>query len=454
MLFPILKTLRAEAAGGVDNAIFLFWPNGTASRAFRPGSYGAVFTGNYSLEPIMPFRDDIIIFDGTKTFDAGGGLHRSDLFMRGGGSVSLDTYLSAQRRTSVPALRMGVPDGGHPANTDYTTCSFTNSGSPIALTYDPQAAYNYAFGSFVFPQSFAPAALSSDPTIKLVQQKKSVIDYVLGDFNNMKRYLSSGELARFNEHFDLVRRIETTLAGQIGTSPGPTPAPAPSPTPVPTPAPAPAPAATCAKPTLLSNSRTLNLDRRIPLMLDIIVAAIACGRTDIGTLLMAEAYANNDYPFLTGRRTFLGSTNLSFSGVSHHGASHYLKRDMGDLTRFTLTQMEEMKAEIDKWHMEMLAYLINRLKAFGVFDNTVVLMGNELGEVRGTTDNHSYDYVSFLLAGGKGYFRTGQALDMKSAALRGYNSNSILSAVAHSLGHPTNWGGAGWSQGPLPAIVR
>lgn len=487
LLLPILRTQRTEAAGLPNKAVFMFWENGVATQAWTPKSWGFNFQSNYITNPLVPHLSNVVVFDRVTTaLNQWEASHNAKLFLTAYGKQSLDNYIASQKATPIKHLNLAAEYPG--LNTaDWKYVTRNSNGDPIAPIYDLKKAYDYLFAGYTFPKMASGISSTAKAQLSFatsnLKHRKSVMDAVIADFNSMKRYLSGSELTKFNSHFDLVRSVETRLNAEMGASPTPTatpsmtatpspsltPRPSPTPTMTPTPTvaatpsptmtPAPTPTPTplnagCSQMSIPTNPLSLPLDQKMPLMIDLMVLALACGRTEVATLLMCEAVSYMDYPFLATRTGFFGTKGLKFAGAPHHEASHYgaPDADSDQLTNrgYTLRQLEEMKTEIDRWHMEMLALLISRLKEFGLFDSTVILLGNAIG---GGAHTHSNYDVPFVLASGNPVFRTGQALNMKDTSNQSANHSSILSAVAKGLGYSVNFGRSDYAQAPFAKIL-
>ena len=107
-------------------------------------------------------------------------------------------------------------------------------------------------------------------------------------------------------------------------------------------------------------------------------------------------------------------------------------------------------AKIQTWHVQKLAYLINRLKSTAegggsVFDSTLVLQGSEV-----STGLHTRNDMPWLLAGNLGgKLRTGRFLEFPHLP-----HNNLLLSVVNAFGVPaTSVGIPDLCTGPLPGLA-
>ena len=243
-----------------------------------------------------------------------------------------------------------------------------------------------------------------------VENKKSIIDYVKSDFDSLKKHLSTAEKTKFESHFDLFRKFETNIERDIanlGKDPSET-------------------SSQCVDPEVPSTS--LNLQKRSTVMSDLAVAAMACDRTDMSAIMMSEGVSNLTYPHLNGR----DGINI-FDKAPHHKASHYYKEDgcsdfVTKIPGVTLATLERIKTEMDRWYMEEMSYIVTQMKQFDIFENSLVMMGNDMGG-----DSHDCRKSSFVLAGSLGgFFKTNFAKDYRGSG--SINHSSVLAAILEAFG--------------------
>jgi len=124
------------------------------------------------------------------------------------------------------------------------------------------------------------------------------------------------------------------------------------------------------------------------LMLDIFILGFWSDSTRIGTFMFGDAQSGQDYSFLEGVKG-------GFHSLSHHNNEPTVK---------------EQYSRIIDWHIEQLAYFLNRVKSLdeggtSLLDNSMIMFGGSLKD--GT--KHAVENLPILLAGrGKGKLRPGR----------------------------------------------
>ncbi|NND98666.1 MAG: DUF1552 domain-containing protein, partial [Pirellulaceae bacterium] len=128
----------------------------------------------------------------------------------------------------------------------------------------------------------------------------------------------------------------------------------------------------------------------VRLMMDIMVLAFWTDTTRISTFMMGNAQTGRNFSFIDG-------VNSSFHGISHH-------RNEAD----RLAEFEK----IGTWHIEQVAYLIDRMRGLSegdstLLDNSMVFFGSTIRD----GNKHDTDDLPLLLAGrGGNTIRTGRRL--------------------------------------------
>jgi hypothetical protein len=164
------------------------------------------------------------------------------------------------------------------------------------------------------------------------------------------------------------------------------------------------------------------------LQMDLLVAALACDLTRVGTIQWEQSVGNVRFTWVDPAIT-----------RGHHDMSHD-----GD----SLTDTLEQLTQINAWYAQQLNYLLGALDAAkdpdgsSMLDNTLVIWVNELS--RGNV--HSHDKMPYVLAGGAGgALRTGRFLTYK-----GDSHSNLLVSCMNAMGVPgTRFGDPAFCTGPL-----
>jgi hypothetical protein len=113
---------------------------------------------------------------------------------------------------------------------------------------------------------------------------------------------------------------------------------------------------------------------------DLLALAFQADITRVGTMLFARDLTSRVYPE--------SGTNISFHGGSHHA------EDPGQIAQF---------AKVNRYHVQMLAYLVQKLDAIKegdgtLLDHSLILYGSNMGN----SNQHLHYDVPAVLVGGAG----------------------------------------------------
>ena len=287
------------------------------------------------------------------------------------------------------------------------------SFSPIPPRLDPVAIYGDLFGSLE-PQQSAGARAR-------LQRKQSILDFVEKRYERLLARVGSADRQKLDQHLTKIRELEQALSAQI------------------------MPDSSCRKPEQVDTSdynpttglessddgsiKDSSTDTAIPkvgkLMIDMMVMALACEITAVGTLQWSDTEAKHTFPWLGLRE--------------HH---HFYQHDGG----FRPAECEK----IGKWYSEQHAYLLSQLDAVDMgghtlLDESVVFFGSELSD----PPSHAKDSMPFLLAGGGGGLKGGRWLKHN-----GRSHNDLLVAILRLFGDEREtFGSREHNAGVLPGLV-
>jgi hypothetical protein len=399
LALPLLESVRpvlAGAANGPDAAsgnpqrmAFLYMPNGVNSEAWGPKGAGTGFELSPTLQPLAPFKKDLLVFTElwNQSADTGDGHYvktggwltgttitkttGSDL--RSGG-VSVD-QIAAQRignLTPLPSIELGIDPvtTGVDVNVGYTRLygshiSWSSPVTPVAKEINPQLAFDRLFRS-----GAADRAIS--------EQDSSVIDAVLSDAKRLRARVSRADQAKLDEYLESVRSVEKRIAFEARRKRG----------------------------EVMSDrlareeveklgrrihdyyndpakvsERTGNHTGQVRLMMDILWLAFWTDSTRIGTFMFGNAVSGRNFSFLEGVKG------------SHHEISHHEKKPE-KLAQYAL---------INRWHVEQYAYLLDRLTTTRegegtLLDNSMIVFGAGMRD----GNSHNPHNLPVVLAGRAG----------------------------------------------------
>jgi len=331
---------------------------------------------------------------------------------------SIDQFLAQRLKAqmTLPFTTVDVGVRGH----QYGTPFFQAAGQQVQSETEPGKAFDTYLGGVG----------SGTPNPALVRRQAlglSVFDGVGASFRDLSPRLSSQDRLVVDAHLthltELERRIKVLQT------------------------------VTCTVPAI---NQSTEYDKKEvgPIMVDIVLAALRCGLTQVATLNIADIITSwLPQPF--------GPVAFDIGHSLHHVA-----RDCG------ATGAESAKGQL--WRDEML---INRQWCMGLFkrlaeglesvpegngtmlDNSLILYTSEFSN----GSFHSVNDMPLIMAGSAGnYFRTGRHINCnKSTAPLGYHSNTgthnLYTSILNAFGFPdTHFGlddpGLGF-KGPIPGLV-
>lgn len=296
-----------------------------------------------------------------------------------GNGISLDQVLATKLfagKVKFPSIEVGVQvDENLTDRYVDKRVSYDAPAKPRAPQNDPFVLFSTLFG--------APSMGANDQALRQFLDK-SVLDAAVNDFSRLNSKLSKNDQMLLQQHADAVRRLEMQLGTVVNCG-------------METPPAAPAGVTTTdAAATHKWAMTPANYPAVGTMMMDIITQAVACGLTNIVTLMWRNSENDQQLPFLT---------DIDYTKVSlgHHGMSH--ARDPGLVA-------------IDQWYATQFNTLINKFSAIPesggsgtMLDNSLLMWSSCLGDA----SSHLSNNVPVILAGSNGgYFKQGRNIQFNS----------------------------------------
>src|SRR6266851_2182227 len=198
-------------------------PNGMAMEYWSPTGEGSAFELSPILEPLAPFRNQMLVLSGIKAnwnyIHAGA----SGSFLTGathGGrneveivaDVSMDQILARRfaRETQVASLElsMDLPNNAG-ACTGNLSCAYTHTLSwrsptqPLPMEWNPRAVFEKLFGDSDSTERTARNAR--------LRQHKSILDSVTEKLASLKRELGPQDQIKVDEYTEAIRDVERRI---------------------------------------------------------------------------------------------------------------------------------------------------------------------------------------------------------------------------------------------------
>jgi hypothetical protein len=349
-----------------------------------------------------------------------------DHYTTDGASIDavLATRLAQRTPVKFPSINLSIP--AH----NYGTPFFRAPSQPVEGEYNPLTAFGKLF------EGVTTAGQAPDPVAARARAlRKSVLDGVGEGLGVFRQRVSAADARSVDAHLDHIRALERRLDAV-------------------------APQATCSKPTLTGQDArvdqySVKIEKSGPAQVDIMIAAMRCGLTNVGTIEIGDFYAK-----------FLDPTFPAAFDIGH--SLHHSARDVGKTGPDGAKWQDwyDTMLKNRQWRIQLLARFLDGLastpEAGGtMLDNTLVLWTSEFS----CGADHAVADLPILLAGkAGGRLKTGRQVNFNTRAAsdpatREYATTSSLhnlyTSILNMFDYPdTNFGSTGhaWHAGPLAGL--
>src|SRR5712692_5830882 len=198
-------------------------PNGMAMEYWTPKGEGSAFEISPILEPLAPFREQMLVLSGIKTswnyIHAGASGSFLTGTTRGGrteveiiADVSMDQLLARHfaHETQVASLEMAMdPPNNAGACTGNLSCVYTHTLSwrsptqPLPMEWNPRAVFEKLFGDSGSTERAAREMR--------LRQHKSILDSVAEKLSELKKELGPQDQVKVDEYTEAIRDVERRL---------------------------------------------------------------------------------------------------------------------------------------------------------------------------------------------------------------------------------------------------
>ena len=367
-LDAMLPSLSANTAAKPVHRFQAFYvPNGMAMQYWSPKGEGKDFELTPILEPLAPYRNQMIVLSGIKAtwnyIHAGA----SGAFLTGttrGGrneveiiaDVSMDQLLARHfaNQTQVASLELGMDRPNNAgACTGNLSCVYTHTLSwrsptqPLPVEWNPRAVFETLFGD--------SGSTERSAREKRLQQHKSLLDAVTEKLADLRRELGPGDQVKVEEYTEAIRDVERRIQKaeeqrdlQLPEREQPQGAP-----PV--------------------------FEEHLALMLDLQLLAMQADLTRVISFMIGKEQSARPYPQI---------------GVpeAHHPLSHH--NDLPELVA--------RMSKINRYHTQLFSQYLAKLRATpdgdgSLLDHMTILYGSGISN----STKHSGDNLPLLLVGGR-----------------------------------------------------
>ena len=355
-----------KPAAPSKRSVFLGMGFGVTKETWYPdqADTGADYTLSEGLAPLARHKSDFTIVQGCSNQYSNEAHWGSTFWLTGANrysvpgqsmanSISVDQVVANQlgRDTRFSSIQLNSTDGNNSGHGPGLSLAWNKYGKPVAGFNHPVMVFHKLFSADEMPLVQRQAAIS---------EKRSVLDAVLSDAKRVQRNLTKTDTDKLNEYFQGIRDIEIRLGKDEAWLEIPK-----------------------ARAPLEQPESGLKGKHEIQIMYDLIVSALQTDSTRALTYRLPG-------------QSLLQSLDITLSA---HNISHYSpgERMVASKTR-------------DKTHCELLAGLIDKLKATkeadgtSLFDHTTLAFGSNISSI------HYLDNCPTLLTGGGANLKLGQHL--------------------------------------------
>jgi len=365
-MLPAFSLRGLAAARPVHRFQTFYVPNGMAMEYWLPKGEGAAFELSPILEPLAPFRQQMLVLSGLKanwnyihagasgsflTGTARGGRNEIEIIA----DVSVDQLLARHfaGETQVASLELSMDA---PANagacTGILSCVYTHTLSwrsptqPLPMEWNPRAVFERLFGD-----SGSTNRAARDARLR---QHKSILDSVTEKLASLKRELGPQDQTKVDQYADAVRDVERRIEKAEQQS-------------------------SLELPVLEQPQGAPPVfEDHLALMLDLQLLAFQSDLTRVISFMLGKEQSARPYPQI---------------GVpeAHHPLSHH--NDVPEL----IAHM----SKINRYHTQLFSKYLEKLRATpdgdgSLLDHTTILYGSGISN----STRHSGDNLPLLVMGG------------------------------------------------------
>ena len=380
LALPLLDAMVPAFARGAETGAkpvvrlsTVFVPNGRIMQKWTPATEGAGFAMSPTLEPLTPFKDQLLVLSGLNIKAADpvgnepGGVHArpAAAFLTGihpkpGGAVgiSLDQVAAREfgKETQLASLELGLDspeiasdDGAYSAYY-MNTISWRTGTSPLPMEINPRSVFERMFGD--------SDTTSAAERMRRVQRQRSILDSVTEGVARLANGVGPSDRTKLAEYLDAIRDIERRIRV----------------------------AETSSEKTASTEQEALERPVGIPttfaehakLMFDLQVVAFQSDLTRVSTFMMGRDQTDRPYREI---------------GIAdgHHPLSHHKE----------VPETMALVEQIDLYQTKMVAYFLEKLRATAdgdgtLLDHSIILFGSSLSDA----NYHIHNNVPIVVAGG------------------------------------------------------
>ena len=354
-MVPAFTATVKTAAAPLRRLGFVYIPHGVIMDQWTPPVNGDTLALTQILEPLQPFRDDLVVVTGTNRAEVSSNHAVSAACWLTGvppkrtdgpdfaAGTSIDQIVARHigQETTFPSLEVATEDftGLLGACDPGYSCAYMNTlnwaspTTPLPMEINPRVVFERMFGGGATPEE----------RLARMQTDRSILDFVREDLRALGQGLGSRDRTRLDEYVSHVREIERRIQRaeeQAHTTPD-----------VP------------AEPVGVPES----YEEHVSLMFDLLALAFQADLTRVFTFMMAREVSQKTYPNI---------------GVTepHHSISHHGNRP-ASIAGHT---------KVNVYHVQLFARFLERLRGTtdgdgSLLDHSLIVYGSGMSDGNGHT---------------------------------------------------------------------
>ena len=364
---PALATVRQGAAAPVQRLGVVYVPNGIVMADWTPAAEGALGDLPPILEPLAPFREQLVVVTGLRSGPPNYAVHAvaSTRFLtarppRPSSGIEVEAGISMDqiaarafgRHTPLASLEISLEKAESGVCDIASSCIYTDTiawrgaTTPLPMEHNPRAVFERLFGD---SDGTSPTARQARLTTR-----RSILDAVTDATADLRRALGAADTGKLDEYLDAVRDVERRIEQTELHGAGELPA--------------------IARPAGVPEA----FREHARLMFELQLLAYQSDLTRVGTFMIGREFSGHTYPEIGVRD-------------AHHPLSHHQHdpRKLAALTR------------ISTHHAAQFAGYLERLQATpdgdgSLLDHITLIYGGGMSD----GNAHSPDNLPVVLAGG------------------------------------------------------
>ena len=351
----------------------VYAPNGVIMDKWTPPQEGPLSSLPPILEPIAPFRNQLLVLSGLESKQAWGiagvdvagehprasaafltGVHVNSVASEPHAGISVDQVIAQEfkQHTELASLELGIESaeilGACDGGCTYTnTLCWRDASTPLPMENQPRAVFERMFG--------ASDSTNREERLARIRKKRSILDFVNRDVARLMSDVGPGDRNRVTQYLEAIRDVERRVEKAEEQSSKDFPS--------------------FRRPTGIPET----VGQHIRLMMDLQTLAFQSDLTRVSTLQIGHEMSNHSYPEL---------------GISdpYHPLTHH----QGDPEKIAKA------TRVNIFHSQMFAYFLDKLRSTSdgdgsLLDHSIVLFGSGLSD----GNKHVPINLPVLLAGGQ-----------------------------------------------------